>query len=126
MLHRSIRRYAFAALVSCAALPFAAQAGALTDILMAKLAVTQPQADGGAGSIFKLARAQMTPENFQKLNAVVPGIQGGQFDAEFRGRSPKERDQLVTAMKDKVTVQEGQIWVGDGSTSVQIEPITWK
>ncbi|MCC6708635.1 MAG: DUF2780 domain-containing protein [Gammaproteobacteria bacterium] len=74
MLHRSIRRYAFAALVSCAALPFAAQAGALTDILMAKLAVTQPQADGGAGSIFKLARAQMTPENFQKLNAVVPGM----------------------------------------------------
>jgi peptide/nickel transport system substrate-binding protein len=42
-----------------------------------------------------------------KSNAVVPGIQGGQFDAEFRGRSPKERDQLVAAMKDKVTVQEG-------------------
>ncbi len=42
-----------------------------------------------------------------KSNAVVPGIQGGQFDAEFRGRSPKERDQLVAAMKEKVTVQEG-------------------
>ncbi|MEQ1649023.1 MAG: ABC transporter substrate-binding protein [Hyphomicrobiaceae bacterium] len=42
-----------------------------------------------------------------KSNAVVPGIQGGQFDAEFRGRSPKERDQLVAAMKDKVTVMEG-------------------
>jgi peptide/nickel transport system substrate-binding protein len=42
-----------------------------------------------------------------KSNAVVPGIQGGQFDAEFRGRSPKERDQLVDAMKDKVTVMEG-------------------
>jgi peptide/nickel transport system substrate-binding protein len=42
-----------------------------------------------------------------KSNAVVPGIQGGQFDAEFRGRSPKERDQLVEAMKDKVTVMEG-------------------
>jgi peptide/nickel transport system substrate-binding protein len=42
-----------------------------------------------------------------KSNAVVPGIQGGQFDAEFRGRTPKERDQLVDAMKDKVTVMEG-------------------
>ena len=44
---------------------------------------------------------------FVKANAVVPGIQGGQFDAEFRGRTPKERDQLVDAMKDKVVVQEG-------------------
>ncbi len=44
---------------------------------------------------------------FVKANAVVPGIQGGQFDAEFRGRTPKERDQLVDAMKDKVSVQEG-------------------
>jgi peptide/nickel transport system substrate-binding protein len=42
-----------------------------------------------------------------KSNSVVPGIQGGQFDAEFRGRTPKERDQLVDAMKDKVTVMEG-------------------
>ncbi len=42
-----------------------------------------------------------------KSNAVVPGMQGGQFDAEFRGRTPKERDQLVEAMKDKVTVMEG-------------------
>jgi peptide/nickel transport system substrate-binding protein len=44
---------------------------------------------------------------FVKANAVVPGIQGGQFDVEFRGRTPKERDQLVDAMKDKVTVMEG-------------------
>ena len=44
---------------------------------------------------------------FVKSNAVVPGMQGGQFDVEFRGRTPKERDQLVDAMKDKVTVLEG-------------------
>ena len=44
---------------------------------------------------------------FVKANAVVPGMQGGQFDVEFRGRTPKERDQLVDAMKDKVTVMEG-------------------
>jgi peptide/nickel transport system substrate-binding protein len=44
---------------------------------------------------------------FVKANAVVPGMQGGQFDAEFRGRTPKEKEQLVDAMKDNVTVQEG-------------------
>lgn len=54
----------------------ACQAGALTDLLVAKVGVSQPQADGGAGSIFKLARAQMTAENFQKLRTVVPGLDG--------------------------------------------------
>ncbi|MBS0244862.1 MAG: ABC transporter substrate-binding protein, partial [Proteobacteria bacterium] len=47
---------------------------------------------------------------FVKSSAVVPGMRGGQFDAEFRGRTPAERDQLVNAMKDQVTVQEGP-WV---------------
>ena len=42
-----------------------------------------------------------------RSNAVVPGIQGGQFDAEFRGRTPRERDQLVQAMGDKIQVMEG-------------------
>ncbi|MGE3914789.1 MAG: ABC transporter substrate-binding protein [Hyphomicrobiaceae bacterium] len=44
---------------------------------------------------------------FVKGTAVVAGIRGGQFDAEFRGRTPAERDQLVSAMKDQVSVQEG-------------------
>lgn len=52
------------------------QAGALTDLLMAQVGVSQPQAEGGAGSIFKLARAQMTAQNFQKLRTVVPGLDG--------------------------------------------------
>jgi peptide/nickel transport system substrate-binding protein len=47
---------------------------------------------------------------FVKSESVVAGIQGGQFDAEFRGRTPQERDRLVQAMGDKVTVQEGP-WV---------------
>jgi peptide/nickel transport system substrate-binding protein len=47
---------------------------------------------------------------FVKGATVVPGMQGGQFDAEFRGRTPKERDQLVAAMKDQVSVVEGP-WV---------------
>ena len=45
-----------------------------------------------------------------KSSTVVSGMQGGQFDAEFRGRTPSERDQLVAAMKDKVTVLEGP-WI---------------
>ncbi len=46
---------------------------------------------------------------------VVAGMQGGQFDAEFRGRSPAERDQLVKAMGDKVSVAEGP-WI----TNIQL------
>ena len=48
---------------------------------------------------------------FVKSSAVVPGILGGQFDAEFRSRNPSERDQLLSKMKDKLTVEEGP-WVG--------------
>ena len=44
---------------------------------------------------------------FVKSNAVVPGMLGGQFDAEFRGRTPSERDQLVKSDKDKWVLQEG-------------------
>ncbi|MGD9805655.1 MAG: ABC transporter substrate-binding protein [Hyphomicrobiaceae bacterium] len=47
---------------------------------------------------------------FVKSNAVVPGMIGGQFDAEFRGRTPKERDQLVAGMKGNALVTDGP-WV---------------
>jgi peptide/nickel transport system substrate-binding protein len=50
-----------------------------------------------------------------KGTAVVSGIQGNQFDAEFRGRSPAERDQLVSAMGNNVSVVEGP-WV----TNIQL------
>jgi peptide/nickel transport system substrate-binding protein len=49
---------------------------------------------------------------FVKSNAVVPGILGGQFDAEFRGRNPQEKKQLLDKMGDKLTVFEGT-WVND-------------
>jgi peptide/nickel transport system substrate-binding protein len=48
---------------------------------------------------------------FVKSNNVVPGILGGQFDAEFRGRNPSERDQLLRKMPHDLTVNEGP-WVG--------------
>ena len=74
MLHYRGSRFGFITLLCLAVLPGLVEAGVLTDLLIAKLGVSQPQADGGAGSIFKLARGQMTPENFQKLRAVVPGL----------------------------------------------------
>ena len=74
MLRPSLIRLALVSIVALTALPALVQAGALTDLLVSKVGVTPPQADGGAGSIFKLAQAQMTPENFHKLRSAVPGM----------------------------------------------------
>jgi peptide/nickel transport system substrate-binding protein len=48
---------------------------------------------------------------FVKSSAVVPGMLGGQFDAEWRGRTPSERDQLMnSAKKSDFMLHEGP-WV---------------
>ena len=44
---------------------------------------------------------------FVKSGSVVPGMIGGQFDAEFRGRTPSELGQLLKAGKDMWTVYQG-------------------
>ncbi len=45
---------------------------------------------------------------FVKASAVVPGMLGGQFDAEWRGRTPSERDQLMSsAQKADFVLHEG-------------------
>lgn len=44
---------------------------------------------------------------FVKSGAVVPGMLGGQFDAEFRGRTPAERDQLTKGDAARWAVHEG-------------------
>ncbi|MDX2204225.1 MAG: ABC transporter substrate-binding protein [Hyphomicrobiaceae bacterium] len=49
---------------------------------------------------------------FVKSNGVVPGILGGQFDAEFRGRNPSEQKQLLDKMKADLEVFEGT-WVNN-------------
>lgn len=49
---------------------------------------------------------------FVRSQAVVPGILGGQFDAEFRGRNPSERAQLLDKAKDNMAVYEGT-WVNN-------------
>lgn len=50
---------------------------------------------------------------FVKSPAVVPGLVGNQFDAEFRFRSPPERDQLMEKMKDKVVLHEMPLLAGN-------------
>jgi peptide/nickel transport system substrate-binding protein len=40
------------------------------------------------------------------MSARVQAIEGGQADIEFRGFPPKQRDDLVSALGDKITVQE--------------------
>lgn len=49
---------------------------------------------------------------FVKSAAVVPGILGGQFDAEFRGRNPAEQKQLLDKAKDNLQSFEGT-WVNN-------------
>ena len=44
---------------------------------------------------------------FVKNTTVVPGILGGQFDAELRGQNPAERDQLLARGKDRLVSYEG-------------------
>ena len=48
----------------------------LTTLLMQQLGVTQPQAEGGAGAIFQLAKSKMQGAAFTELSNSVPGIQG--------------------------------------------------
>ena len=48
--------------------------------------------------------------NFIKSSGLVTALQGGQVQAEFRSISPGERTQLVTALKERITVQESP-WV---------------
>jgi peptide/nickel transport system substrate-binding protein len=44
---------------------------------------------------------------FVKSTALATGIIGGQFDIEFRGLTPADRDQIVDKLKDKAVVLEG-------------------
>jgi len=56
------------------AAPTAAPSGGLTGLLMQQLGVTEPQATGGAGAIFGLAKTKMPAEDFSKVAAGVPDM----------------------------------------------------
>jgi hypothetical protein len=40
------------------------------------LGVTEAQASGGAGALFSMAKARMAPDDFGKVAAAVPGMDG--------------------------------------------------
>ena len=46
----------------------------LAGLLSSQLGVTEGQAEGGAGSIFQLAKKNLSVENFSKVAEAVPGI----------------------------------------------------
>lgn len=48
----------------------------LTGLLMQQLGVTQPQAEGGAGALFQLAKSKMSTSDFTALGNSVPDMQG--------------------------------------------------
>jgi len=52
----------------------AADAGGLVNALTSQLGVTKPQAEGGAGALFNLAKQRMAPEQFGQVQNQVPGI----------------------------------------------------
>jgi hypothetical protein len=59
-----------------AAVPTVTTGNGLAGVLMQQLGVTQTQAEGGAGSIFQLAKSKMQGADFEKLSNSVPGMQG--------------------------------------------------
>jgi hypothetical protein len=48
----------------------------LVGMLVKDLAVTPTQAEGGAGAVFSLAKKKLKPEDYAKVAAAVPGIDG--------------------------------------------------
>ena len=44
--------------------------------LTKQLSITPEQAVGGAGSLFNLAKGKLTPDDFSKVAAAVPGMDG--------------------------------------------------
>ena len=55
----------------------------LVDLLSSKLGVTKDQAAGGAGSIFQLAKQNLSVKDFSTVSKAVPGID------QMLGAAPK-------------------------------------
>ena len=62
---------AAAAFLSLAAM---AQANELVNALVSQLGVTQEQAIGGAGAIFRTAKDRLAPEEFKEIESSVQGV----------------------------------------------------
>lgn len=72
---------ACAAICACLAIRASAQTSATTSSgaslvsqLSKGLSITRPQARGGAGSLFALAKQRLTSDEFSKISSAVPGM----------------------------------------------------
>jgi hypothetical protein len=65
-----------ALLCSVFALPvqLSAQSSGLVGQLSRELSITRPQARGGSGTLFALAKSRLSPEEFGKISSEVPGM----------------------------------------------------
>ena len=61
--------------------PVHAQDLELVDLLSSQLGITKDQASGGAGSIFQLAKQNLSAEDFSSVSKAVPGIEMMMSDA---------------------------------------------
>jgi hypothetical protein len=73
---QSVKKVLFSFLLICLIGHFPAFAGdmGLVDLLSSQLGVTKDQAQGGAGSIFQLAKQNLSVEDFSSIAKAVPGI----------------------------------------------------
>jgi Protein of unknown function VcgC/VcgE (DUF2780) len=70
-----IKMFAVFFLICCIAYaPTYAGDMGLVDLLSSKLGVTKDQAAGGAGSIFQLAKQNLSAKDFSSVGKAVPGI----------------------------------------------------
>jgi hypothetical protein len=52
-----------------------AEEAGLVSLLISELGVTEKQAEGGAGSIFNVAKQSLSDDDFSSIAKVVPGIE---------------------------------------------------
>jgi hypothetical protein len=65
-----------AVLLALAAGPVQAQNPQLVGQLTKELSISRTQASGGAGALFGLAKSRMSADDFSKVAAAVPGMNG--------------------------------------------------
>ena len=70
----------------------------LIDQLTKSLGVTEDQAKGGAGMLFKHAKGKLGGDDFAKVAAVVPGVDGLISAAPAAGEAPGGLGKLMSAL----------------------------
>jgi hypothetical protein len=64
-------------------------------MLTKELKVTPEQATGGAGSLFALAKERLKPDQFSKVSAAVPGMEGFHSVNDMKKTSRKKEDCMI-------------------------------